>query len=359
MQCNMAVALFFSYALLLTGPFAASASNMCSVFGALKYCSYLASFAWMNCIAGDTWWTLRPTSFHPKDSTDSSTWKFALLAWGLPILTAAIILSLDFIHLPSRYQPGFGGATCWFTEWTAGFFYLFIPVAVGIVTNTGFFVLTSLSMHTASRNASQIRSTVQNRNSCLIYFRLFCLMGVGWVFLLMTAWIKSDVAWICFIAVNTSQCIYLLVVFLLPMKIAEKTCCSCLRKSKIQSKFNCNHVLNKSNVYLHTNTIDLPYISRMKNIALLKMLKDPKYIGSLSSFRTKTYCTRCGWPVNSPHKVKGQVTRKNVSLWWRHHEVTRQQYCRFAFKMSDQLRNSNNNLKPPHLFFTETIFRIP
>ena len=24
------------------------------------------------------------------------------------------------------------------------------------------------------------------------------------------------------------------------------------------------------------------------------------------------------WPVNSPHK--GPVTRKNVSIWWRHHE---------------------------------------
>ena len=131
MQCNLAVALFFSYALLLTGPFATNASNVCSVLGASKYCSYLASFAWMTCIAGDTWWTLRPTNFHPKDPTDSSTWKFALLAWGLPILTAAIVLSLDFIDLPSRYQPSFGGAACWFTEWTACLLYFFIPFAGG------------------------------------------------------------------------------------------------------------------------------------------------------------------------------------------------------------------------------------
>ena len=78
MQCNLAVALFFSYALFLTGPFATNASNVCSVLGASKYCSYLASFAWMTCIAGDTWWTLRPTSFHLKDPTDSSTWTFAV-----------------------------------------------------------------------------------------------------------------------------------------------------------------------------------------------------------------------------------------------------------------------------------------
>ena len=59
MQFNLVLAMALYIALLLLSPLASDVDKLCFTLGVLKYFSFLASFVWMTCVAGDTWCALR------------------------------------------------------------------------------------------------------------------------------------------------------------------------------------------------------------------------------------------------------------------------------------------------------------
>ena len=228
MQFQLSLALCLSTGLLLTSPLAASNAKVCSILASMKYFSYLASFAWMTCIAGDTWWVLKKTESCIKDNPDRSIVKYSLICWLLPLQISVLVFGLDYSPMPSEYKPQLGGLACWIANMSSTLIYFFAPVSACVTMNIIFFWFAIASLRKTFEGSNMVRKTTDKNKEIRVYLKLLILMGLTWAIGIIAPWINTPAVWFLLTMFNASQGMSIFFAFVFDVRILRsvtRKCC--------------------------------------------------------------------------------------------------------------------------------------
>ena len=229
MQFHFSLALCLSTGLLLISPLLTSNRKTCSILAATKYFSFLATFSWMTCISGDTWWVFQKAELCIKDNPGRSIVKQSLVCWLLPLLVSILVLGLDYFPISFEYKPQFGGWACWITNMSGILIYFVAPVSILITINMSFFILTSRSLRKTFQGSNKVRQIADKNKEFRVYLKLFILMGLTWAIGIIAPWTDTSAVWFLFTIFNASQGMFIFLAFVFDYRILRlltRKCCT-------------------------------------------------------------------------------------------------------------------------------------
>ncbi|XP_018352126.1 PREDICTED: G-protein coupled receptor Mth2-like [Trachymyrmex septentrionalis] len=230
--------LFITYAIIYPG-------QQVSGFAELKSCVplayilnffFLASFFWLNVTCFDIWWTFRELRSHRRGGNHYEKKKliiYSSYAWGVTIILNVICAIVDNIPNPPEnlIRPEICEKKFWYGENAAKTYYFYVPVGITIISNVFFFICTTLTIlyqkiHTASEmKDSESKRHEENKQRFNMYLKLFIVMGITWVFEILSWVIGTTIVpvfvWYVFDVINSLQGLIIFIVFVWRRKIKQ------------------------------------------------------------------------------------------------------------------------------------------
>ena len=220
---NLCFALFVAQLLFEVSPVVADNGNLetlCIVVGTLQHYSWLVAFCWMNVLALDTAVTFSSKIFDSQQKASSSKFRVYLLyAWGLPVLIVGLCVCFDLLKLRSFAYIDLD--LCWLKSGQTLLMGFGLPLAVLVFLNVIFFVKTAVSLRRTMSQAKMATSDLPDRSSCIIYMKLFFIMGLSWILGFISA--VTDAQWVAygFIVINSLQGAFICLSFGLTSRVCK------------------------------------------------------------------------------------------------------------------------------------------
>ncbi|XP_076366015.1 uncharacterized protein LOC143254969 [Tachypleus tridentatus] len=221
---SLAVALIISYSCFIAGQFSIISRAVCTIIAIVMYYSFLASFFWMNILAFDVWRTLRMAT---KDLRVSSgkQWRrfvsYSFYCWITPIII--VVLSVVFESLegiPIEYRPAFGTSLCWFNHRRALLVFFATPVALIMLINFVFFIVSAGTIFASTNNIAKHQASCSSpKRNFRLYTKLYILMGLSWIFGLVAGYSGLESLWYVFVVFNTLQGMFIFFAFSCTKKV--------------------------------------------------------------------------------------------------------------------------------------------
>ncbi|CAH0690147.1 unnamed protein product [Spodoptera exigua] len=182
----------------------------CAVRGFLAYFFLIAAFFWSNAISIQVLLNTR------RPATVDYGWRefkyYMLYAWGCPIIVTVCMAIVNFY--PGKHQkPGIGLNHCWFFSKHQQWYYMYSIMFLLLVTNFAIFIYTSLLIWRIPVSSS-LKRAVKYKLGMTV--QLIILMGLPWVFEMISSLTPKHIIWTILDIINTLQGILiflLLVVF--------------------------------------------------------------------------------------------------------------------------------------------------
>ncbi|XP_057366331.1 LOW QUALITY PROTEIN: G-protein coupled receptor Mth2-like [Daphnia carinata] len=214
---------------------------------------------------------LRPrNSRHGRQHLGRRIIFYSIYAWGVPFIIVLVGQVLDHVkNLPQHIvTPGFGEVKCWFFEKEAFLIYLYGPIAILILSNIVFFVMTAILLYRASVDAAFAVNSAHAKQKFRVIFSLFILMGVSWMMEVISfavggsayIWIPTDI-------LNILTGVFIFVIFVCKPNVWKllKLKCPCLKRLDRC----CPSYMTRSNTRQGTTTR-----STMKEVSQTKSLNN-------------------------------------------------------------------------------------
>ena len=224
MQFNLVLAMALSISLLLLSPMANVVDKLCFILGVLKYFSFLASFVWMTCVAGDTCWALRRIRAAQHSQKGPGLLWYLLIGWLLPLVMTIILLAIDLSEVDTSLAPQFGGRGCWITEKVPMILFFFVPFVLSVTSNIVFFLLTVRFLKTSFQESGVLQKSKNSQHPWQVYVKLFIIMGLSWLVGCVAIWVDSIVVWFLFVILNASQGIFIFMAFVVKLSKLKTIC---------------------------------------------------------------------------------------------------------------------------------------
>ncbi|EEB18426.1 class B secretin-like G-protein coupled receptor GPRmth4, putative [Pediculus humanus corporis] len=208
-----------------------STQTTCVTQAAILYFFLSSSFFWNNVITFNVWNAIRRKS-SPKFHNNKFLGIFYVLwGFGIPLLMVAISFIMEYIPGRDHVKPHFGETKCWFKGKLESWSYFHGPVSVLLVFNSLMFCHSSWMLWKRCRDStiSTIRSL---KFKCVMYLKLFLLMGVTWIFE-MISYATSDMSeytkylWLLTDCINSAQGV---LIFLILVAFRQKVRLGLLNK---------------------------------------------------------------------------------------------------------------------------------
>ncbi|XP_054084759.1 G-protein coupled receptor Mth2 isoform X1 [Zeugodacus cucurbitae] len=214
----------------------------CAFIGFVSYFFLTAVFFWLNVICFDLWLNFRVTQGAVQNVTKRKRFLYySLYAWGMPALMTIVTASLQNSNLPNGLKSGIGDTHCWLklNDWSA-MIYFHGPCLLLIMFNIGIFFLTANKIYTIrkelqhfSRGDSSrrhLRTQQNNKNlmqffSVWLFFRMFIVMGIGWLLEIISYMVGNDGNCTLYFAVtdayNASQGLIIFILLVMKRKVLK------------------------------------------------------------------------------------------------------------------------------------------
>ena len=194
----------------------------CSIIAVLIHYFILTSFFWMSIIAFDTWRALsRVEVVHAVASRASKRKRllmFMVLGWLLPLAFIIIPVALD---LSEVFVVGYGGpSACLITDNVANIVFLYTPIALSIVFNAIFFIMTACAIHKTKQQTLAVAGNQHNRRTFPVFLRMAVLMGFTWIFGFLGMLI-SEYLFYPFTILSTLQGVYIAAAFVFRRQVMK------------------------------------------------------------------------------------------------------------------------------------------
>lgn len=220
LTCLMA-SLFFAQLLFLVAPFVfqMKIQSLCKALSIFTHFAFLAAFFWMNVMSFDIFFTFSK-GFVNSGNKGSSSRRFrfySLYAWsGALVLVGSASLTDQVSEF--AFRPEYGVGFCWISNSKGLLLFFLIPIAILLLSNFVFFVISAISIHTSSRKTSRV---LKRKDTCklLIYIKLSVVMGLTWCFGFAAAVTNDHVIWYLFLLFNTLQGFFITVFFVCTKKV--------------------------------------------------------------------------------------------------------------------------------------------
>ncbi|XP_028166175.1 G-protein coupled receptor Mth2-like isoform X1 [Ostrinia furnacalis] len=184
--------------------------NLCAARGFLAYFFILSSFFWTNAISIQILLCIR------RPSTLNYEWRdfmlYACYGWGVPaVLTLALAL-VNFLPvpgLPDHKKPGIGLNHCWFYGTEHQWYYMYSIMSILIFANICIFIYISICLWKNTFATSHLKAL---RYKFLMTTRLFILMGITWIFEMISSLVEINIGWVIMDIYNTMQGLFIFLV---------------------------------------------------------------------------------------------------------------------------------------------------
>ena len=209
----LSLSLLVAQSMLLVAPIAEENFAWCKAASFLMHYSFMTSFTWMNVMAFDIYFSF--TQQFRKASARGMKWfvKYSLYAWLSPL---AIVVAAFFIDEFSawEYRPKYADPICWITDSTGLLIFFLAPLALILLANFVFFVLSlkniCMSYRTKTEDVKQ-----RKPGQIFIYLKLSVIMGLTWVFGFLGNIVNDDIFWTLFAISNGLQGLFIFLGFAL------------------------------------------------------------------------------------------------------------------------------------------------
>ena len=188
---------------------------VCKVIAILLHYFFLVSFHWMSIIVFDTWWALSnmrvQRAAQKRRHSCFDLLRCIVLGWFPSFVFVAVCVALD---QTKTFVSDYGHVDgCWINNRNANLFFFVLPVAVSMLSNSVFFSLTVKPVKDTNKQTQRITGHLQRRKMAVVFFKIFILMGFGWIFAFLRMLI-SPVFEYPFVITNTLQGVYIAVGFM-------------------------------------------------------------------------------------------------------------------------------------------------
>lgn len=177
----------------------------CAVRGFLAYYFNISTFFWMNALAVQI-------LINIKHSSSNESWRkfmwYALYAWGAPAVLTAVLIIVNY-HPGAPMRPGIGHNQCWFIDMKRTWIYMYSVLTILMAANLAIFVYVSVFLWKHTFSSSHLQAL---RYKSWMMFRLFIIMGLPWIFEMVTSLTPVHTFWVIVDIVN---CLQGLIVFLI------------------------------------------------------------------------------------------------------------------------------------------------
>ncbi|KAK6639018.1 hypothetical protein RUM43_007288 [Polyplax serrata] len=213
--------------LLVIQTFPNSSKATCVIQAAVLYFFMCACFFWNNVITFSIW---KAISIADKSLT------IIYFCWGFGGPFVMVLISFILEYVPGEYhvRPRFAETKCWFKGKVESWNYFHGPVSALLIINLIMFIQSCWTLWKISRDSSA--STFRSlKFKCLMYLKLFLLMGITWIFE-MISYATSEMSaygeylWLLTDCINSSQGVLIfliLVIFRQKVKVGlyqKKVC---------------------------------------------------------------------------------------------------------------------------------------
>ncbi|XP_071563288.1 G-protein coupled receptor Mth2 [Temnothorax nylanderi] len=167
---------------------------ICVSLGFILYFAFMSAFFWLNIVAFNVWRCVWFKNFRIRDQ--SLFYAYCVWGWGGP--TCFLIAALTTHHISGNHlRPGFGEFACWFSGVIETWVYFYGPIAILLMLNMIYLGMTSWRLWHQYRDYTGSKLRVL-RFKCLLYIKLVLVMGITWIFELLSFAIGSrmDEFWI-------------------------------------------------------------------------------------------------------------------------------------------------------------------
>ncbi|ESP02765.1 hypothetical protein LOTGIDRAFT_156711 [Lottia gigantea] len=142
--------------------------------------------------------------------------QYSIYIYGMPAVLVTITL-VTYIVSTDGSDIGYGGAICFLASDIAIALAFGIPVAITIVSNSLFFIITVRSI----RNCPKIEKSKQDEQHATVYIKLSTLTGITWTLGFLAIITGNQVLSYLFILINASQGIFLFISFVCNERIKK------------------------------------------------------------------------------------------------------------------------------------------
>ncbi|XP_032665203.1 G-protein coupled receptor Mth2-like [Odontomachus brunneus] len=226
---------------------------------------FSASFFWLNVMCFDIWWRFGQVRPFQGSMTREDRRRFiiySIYAWGCASILIIICAIMDFVpSVPENFiKPQLGKIGCWLTEESDGI-YFYGPISVTIVCNICMFISTTLKFKRNNRNIESIMQSTEsrrhddnNKQTFILYVKLFILMGITWSMEIISWIFKSapEYTWDFSDLINSLYGLMIFIIFVCKDNIKKlllkkfRQNCTFSLFSRNTSRSGCNTILPTS-----------------------------------------------------------------------------------------------------------------
>ncbi|VVD01569.1 G-protein coupled receptor Mth2-like isoform X1 [Leptidea sinapis] len=173
--------------------------DFCAVRAFIAYFFIVASFFWSNSIA------LQMVLFVHRPNFLNHGWKtfgwFALYAWTCPALLTMCMAIVNY-HPGHHSKPGIGFNSCWFLNIHQQWYYMYSVMSILIAANIVMFLYMSVYLWRNTFSSSHVKAL---RYKFFMTLRLFLIMGLPWVFEMISSLAGEHWVWAVIDVINSLQ----------------------------------------------------------------------------------------------------------------------------------------------------------
>ncbi|CAD7002685.1 unnamed protein product [Ceratitis capitata] len=205
---------------------------VCAVMGFVAYYFLTAVFFWLNVVCFDVWQNFRGTKGNVQHLTQQKQFMYySLFGWGMPALMTTITIGLQYSNLSHNWKSGIGYSHCWLkTEDWSAMMYFYGPCLLLIIFNIVIFFLTIKKiyqirneLHMMAPAKESTKKFHAQKNNIWLFFRLFIVMGIGWLFEIFGYMVGNDNDYNIFFTIgdiyNAAQGLLIFVLLVLKKKV--------------------------------------------------------------------------------------------------------------------------------------------
>ena len=209
----LAFSLLVAFSAFLLRVVASPSEWFCYLLGVTSYWAFIAAFCWMACISFDITLILRSSYKVRKiGSRNKAFIVYAVFSLGFPTAISSLSVILNHVDTSLEFKANFS-LHCWISTEKGLLLYFVLPAALLVLLSVVFFVTSTVYLYLTS---SKIKSSRRNqtKSRLFLHLKIFLLMGLAWVFGFLASAVEQDWMWYLFILLNSSQGVFLLVVYL-------------------------------------------------------------------------------------------------------------------------------------------------
>ncbi|KAG5870315.1 hypothetical protein JTB14_016834 [Gonioctena quinquepunctata] len=190
----------------------------CHLLAYVMYFFFMYSFFWLNVLCFHIWRHV----INPQCLQSLKNWNIFYHIYGigsplLLLLFVAVAHHADLAFLKGIH-PGIGESKCWFKSDRETMIYFYGPISIVLIINMALFIWTAVALWVQSK---QCPKTKVLKYRLKMYVKLFFIMGITWIFEVLSAIFLEELKWISYFT-DTLNALEGLIIFLILVVFRKK-----------------------------------------------------------------------------------------------------------------------------------------